>query len=75
VDVVEIAIVRGHDRHDRPEVRRPQGRDLDGRETAVADAPHPDRPIAPGLRRQPLHRFVPVAGLVGGVLVERDAAG
>ena len=41
---------------------------------AVADAPHPDRAVAPRLGRQPLDRVEPVVRLGLGVLVERDAA-
>ncbi len=74
VDVVHVPVVRAHARHDRPQVRRPQLRDLDGRERAVADAPHRHRARRPRLDRGPLDRVVPVARLVLGVLVEGDAA-
>ena len=62
------------DRDDRPEVRRPQLRDLDRGERAVADPPHPDRAVAPRLGGQPLHGVVAVERLGLGVLVERDPA-
>ncbi len=72
MDVVEIAVVGRHDRHDRAQVGRPERRDLDRREPAIRDAPHPDRAAAPRLGRQPFHRVEPVPRLVGGVFVERD---
>ena len=56
VDVVRVAIVRGVDRHDRPEVGRPEHRHLDRREAALADPPHPDVAVRPGLGREPLDR-------------------
>ena len=71
VDVVAVAVVRRVHRQDRPQVRRPELRDLDRREAAVADAPHADVAVAPRLRRQPLDRVVPVERLGLGVLVER----
>ena len=70
VDVAQVAVVGAHDRDDRPEVRRPELRDLDRGEGAVADPPHPDRAVAPRLGRQPLDRVVPVERLGLGVLVE-----
>ena len=40
------------------------------------EMPHiPTAAVAPRLRGEPLDRVVAVAGLLGGVLVERDAAG
>ena len=54
-------------------MRRPELRDLDRGEPAVADAPHPDVAVAPRLGREPLDGVVPVERLVLGVLVERDA--
>ena len=74
VDVAQVAVVGAHDRDDRPQVRRPQLRDLDRGERAVADAPHPDRAVAPRLGGQPLHGVVAVERLGLGVLVERDPA-
>ena len=74
VDVAQVAVVRAHDRDDRAEVRRAQLRDLDRGERAVADPPHPDRPVAPRLGGQPLDGVVAVERLGLGVLVERDAA-
>ena len=56
------------------EMRRPELRDLDRGEPAVADAPHPDRAVAPRLGGEPLDGVVAVQRLVLGVLVERDAA-
>ena len=44
-------------------MRRPELRHLDRREPAVADPPHPDLAVAPGLGRQPLDRVVPVERL------------
>ena len=75
VDVGQVAVVGALDRHDRPQVRRPQLGDLDRGERPVADPPHPDRPGAPRLCRQPLDRVEPVERLRLRVLVERDAAG
>ena len=74
VDVAQVAVVGAHDRDDRPQVRRPELRDLDRGERAVADAPHPDRAVAPRLGGQPLHGVVAVERLGLGVLVERDPA-
>ena len=73
VDVGQVAIVGALDRDDRPEVRRPQLGDLDRGERAVADAPHPDRAVAPRLGGEPLDGVVAVERLGLGVLVERDA--
>ena len=72
VDVGQVAVVGRLDRDDRAQVRRPQLGDLDRGEPAVADAPHPDRPVAPRLRGEPLDRVVAVEGLRLGVLVEGD---
>ena len=74
VDVAQVAVVGAHDRDDRAQVRRPELRDLDRGERAVADAPHPDRAVAPRLGGEPLDGVVPVERLGLGVLVERDAA-
>ena len=73
VDVVAIPVVGRVHRQDRAEVRRPQLRDLDRREAAVADAPHADAAGAPRLGREPLHGVEPVERLRLGVLVERHA--
>ena len=73
VDVGQVAVVGALDGHDRAEVRRPQLRDLDRGERAVADAPHPDRAVAPRLGGEPLDGVVAVERLGLGVLVERDA--
>ncbi len=75
VDVVQVAIVRGHDRHDRAQVRWSKRRDLDGGEAAVGDAPHADGARAPRLGGQPLDGVVSIAGLVRGVLVQRGPCG
>ena len=56
------------------EVRRPELGDLDRREAAVRDAPHPDRARAPRLGGEPLDGVVAVPRLVRRVLVEGDAA-
>ena len=73
VDVVDVPVVRAHARDDRAKMGRTQLGDLDRGEGAVADAPHRDRAARPGLDGGPLDRVVPVARLVGGVLVEGDA--
>ena len=73
VDVGQVAVVGPLERRDGEEMRRSQLGDLDRRERAVADAPHPDGAAAPGLGGEPLDGVVPVAGLVLGVLVHRDA--
>ena len=73
--VGRVAVVGGHDRDDRAQVRRAKLRDLDRGEPAVADAPHRDVAVAPLPGREPLDRVVPVARLVLAVFVERDAAG
>ncbi len=73
VDVVGVAVVGGHHRHDRLEMRRTEHRDLDRGEAAVRDSPHPDVAVAPRLGGQPLDGVVAVLGFARRVLVEGDA--
>ena len=74
MDVVEIAVVGRHDRHDRLEGGWPEHRDLDRGEAAVGDAPHADVPVAPRLGRKPGDGLDAVVGLVGAVFIDRDPA-
>ncbi len=73
VDIVGVAVVGGIDRHDRPQVRRPEQRHLDRGEAPPADPPHPDVAVRPGLGGQPLDRVVAVVRLVRRVLAPGDS--
>ena len=74
VDVVGVAVVGRHHRHDRLQGRRPELRDLDRGEAAVADPPHADVAVGPRLRGQPADGVAAVERLAGRVLVVRHAA-
>ncbi len=75
MDVVAIPVVGGVHRQDRAEVRRTELCHLDRGEAPVADAPHADAAVAPGLRGEPFDGVVAVLGLGLGVLVLGDTRG
>lgn len=71
--IVGIAVVGGVHGDDGFEVRGLKHGNLDGREAAVAFAPHADVAIAPGLGGKPFDRVVAVLGFCGGVFVAGQA--
>ena len=73
VRVVGVAIVGRADGDDRLQRRRTERRDLQPIEAAPGNSHHPDRAVAPGLRRQPGDHLHAVVLFLLGVLVEQQA--
>ncbi len=75
MDVVGIAVVRRHQRHDRLEARRPKRRQLERVEAAPGDPPHAEVAVAPRLLAEPGHHLEAVGVLLLRVLVRDQAVG
>src|SRR5215469_4162288 len=73
MDVVGVAVVSGADAHDRPQLLRRVGSDLQAVETTPRDADHPHLPAAPRLRRKPADDLDAVVLLERQVLVLENA--
>ena len=73
MDVVGVAVVCRHQRHDRLEPGRAERGELEGVEPAPRDAPHSEVAVAPRLLAKPGHHLEAVRVLLLRVLVRDEA--